>query len=383
MSEYDYIRRKPFEILRFFFSILICCVLTMAVTYLVVIPVTQSLQMPDDIKLTQEEITNKQRISPNQFVKGIYDKDAMVDDEGKAWVDLKLFGFIKVKRIKVDVLPFDRAIAGGVPVGFSAKTNGVIVLTGGESHNTENGSRKARYKRGDVITNMDGVPITSVEDFEKHLDGKNMGLWVKDETSGVGMLTYINPANNNFAALGHKLVDFETGAGVNCRAGHVYLCNVIGVEKCRARKIGELKSTLRKGNGSVQGSVLSSNSRGVFGCFNEDSEFMELCRDNVYPVGSRYSVRPGKATILAALDGENIEEYDIEIIKTRVQKREQNKGLILRITDKRLLEKTGGIIHGMSGSPIIQNGKLVGALTHVMVGDYTKGYGIYVDFMVP
>ena len=329
--------RQTFEVIRFFFNVLICGVLTIAVAYLVIVPVAQGLQMPDDIKLTQEEITRKQRVSPNQFIKSVYDKSAPVDDERKAWIDLKLFGFIKVKRIKVDVLPFDQVLAGGVPMGFSAKTNGVIVLQDGDG-----------YKRGDIITKMDGVPITSIEDLEKHLDGKDLGLWLKDDTNGVGMLTYINPLNNNFAALGHKLIDHETGTSVICRAGDVYLCNVIGIDKCRGRKIGELKSTLKKASGGVQGSVLSSNARGVFGCLNEDSKFMEFCINNLYPVGSRYSVRPGKAKILAALDGENIEEYDIEIIKTRYQKREQDKGLILRITDKRLLEKTGGIIHGMS-----------------------------------
>lgn len=327
--------------------------------------------MPDDIRLTRDEIEQRQYVSPNQFITGVYDRTAMVDDEPRAWIDLKLFGLINVKRIMVDVLPYERVLAGGVPVGFSAKTDGVIVLQDGRG-----------FKRGDVISTLDGVTITSVEDLNAHLRGKSLGVWVKDETSGLGMLTYINPANNNFAALGHRLIDFETGASVNVRAGDVYTCNIIGIDKSDKRKVGEFKSTLRKGTDGVQGSVLSSNSHGVFGCLADDSRFLEQCKD-LYPVASRYSVKPGKATILTSLDGENIREYNIEIIKTRYQKRRAGKGLVLRIIDKELLEQTGGIIHGMSGSPIIQNGRLVGALTHVMVGDVTKGYGIYIDFVLP
>ena len=358
------------KFLRGFLNLAVWCAVGAAVAYLVVIPTVVALQMPDDIRLSRHEIEHRQKISPNRFIDGVYDKAQMVDDEGRTWVDLKLFGVIKVKRIMVDTLPYDRVIAGGMPIGFSAKTDGVIVLQDGGG-----------YKRGDVITRLDGVPISSVEDLDAHLAGKSLGLWVKDETSGVGMLTYINPDNNNFAALGHKLIDFETGAGVNCRAGDVYMCNVIGIDASQGRKIGEYKVTLKKSSG-IQGSVLSSNSRGVFGCLNENSVFLQKCRD-IYPVASRYSVKPGKAKVLMSLDGGEVRAFDIDIVKTRYQKKRAGKGLIVRVTDKELLEHAGGIVHGMSGSPIIQNGKLVGALTHVMVGNVTMGYGIYIDFVIP
>jgi stage IV sporulation protein B len=284
---------------------------------------------------------------------------------------LKLFGLFPLKRVSVDVLPYDKLVAGGIPVGFIAKTDGVVVLH--DAHG---------YRRGEGITSIDSATITSVRDMERVLGSKRPGIWVKDDTSGVGTLTYVNPENNNFAALGHKLVDNETGADVNLRSGEVYTCNVLGVEPSKADKIGTLQSTLRKATHGVQGSVLSSNSRGVFGCLNSDSVILDWCK-NVYPIASRYSVKPGKATILVALDGENVVEYDAQIVKTRYQKNNSGKGIILKITDPRLLEQAGGIVHGMSGSPIIQNGHFVGAVTHVIAGDVTRGYGIYIDFIVP
>ena len=340
-------------------------------TYFVAIPVGAAILMPNEIRLSVEEITARQAVSPNKFVAGGYDKDALCDDSGRTYVDLKLFGLIKIKRVMVDVLPYEAVYAGGLPIGFVAKTDGVVVLQDGKG-----------YKRGDVITSLDSATITSIGDLERHLGKKRLGLWVKDDISGVGTLTYVNPENNNFAALGHKLVDFETGASVNLRSGDVYNCNVFGIEKSNRKKVGVYESTLAKTKGA-QGSILSSNSRGVFGCLNEESPILDMVAQNLYPVKSRYSVKPGKAKILASLDGKNIEEYNIEIIKTRYQKNIDSKGIILRITDKRLLEKTGGIVHGMSGSPIIQNGHIVGAVTHVIQGDVTKGYGIYLDFMLP
>jgi len=354
------------------FNFAILLGVTAAATYFVVIPATMIALMPGDIRLTTSEIEQKQGISPNQFVTTRYDKIVMTDEGKRTWIDLKLFGIIPIKRVMVDVLPYETVYAGGMPIGFVAKTDGVIVLQDGRG-----------YKRGDVITSYNSATITSVDDLERHLGGKKLGIWCKDDTSGVGTITYINPENNNFAALGHKLVDFETGAAVNLRSGNVYVCNMLGIEKSSNKSVGQYQSSLKKGSDGVQGSIISSNSRGVFGCLNDTSVVLETARKQIYPVASRYSVKPGKATILTAIDGENVREYDVVIEKTRYQKNRADKGIILRITDKELLAQTGGIVHGMSGSPIIQNGHIVGAVTHVMTSNVTRGYGIYIDFVLP
>lgn len=356
---------------RLFVYFAIMGVLTVFI-YFFAVPVGEVMFMPDDIRLSQSEIEENISVTPNRLVVGSYDNIEPTDDNPRTYIDLKLFGVIKLKRIMVDILPYESVYAGGVPIGFIAKTDGVVVLQDGQG-----------YKRGDVITKMDSAPITSVIDLKKHLGDTKLGLWVKDETSGVGTLTYVNPDNNNFAALGHRLIDFETGAHVQLRGGEVYSCNVIGIEKSNKRTVGSIESTLKKGSNGVQGSILSSNDRGVFGCLNDGSVLLQYCRDNLYPVSSRYTVKPGKASILVSLDGENIKEYEIEIIKTRYQKKHADKGIIFRITDSELLAATGGIVHGMSGSPIIQKGHIIGAVTHVITGDVTKGYGVYIDFVLP
>jgi stage IV sporulation protein B len=341
-----------------------------AVGYFVVYPSIDAYLAPAEIRLTRAEIEARCSVSPNHFVESEFERDVLTDDSDRTWVDYKLFGLIPIRRVKVDILPYDELVAGGVPVGFNAKTDGVVVL-----HDA------CGYKRGDVITSIDSASVTSVKDLERHLGERRLGIWVKDDTSGVGTLTYVNPANNNFAALGHKLVDAETGANVNLRSGEVFPCNLVGIERSTEKTVGSYQSTLRKSAGA-QGSVLSSNSRGVFGCLNADSMILDWCKQ-IYPVASRYSVKKGPATVLCALDGQNVQEFDAEIVKVRFQKHNSAKGIILKITDPRLLSSTGGIIHGMSGSPIIQNGHLVGAVTHVIAGDPKRGYGIYIDFVIP
>jgi stage IV sporulation protein B len=369
--------------------------------FVFILPIIGVIQLPGEISITAEEYQQRMSLPQNPLVTQEHNFDETVGDAGQRYIDLKLFGFIPIKRVKVDILPFDKLAIGGTSVGFVAKTDGVVVL--GDAPN-------GTLRKGDIIRSINQTPVGSIAELNEYLktlrgeqtivvsylrgdllqstrlninadSPSPLGMWLKDETSGIGILTYVNPANNNFAALGHKLTDFETGARIDVRGGDIYKTNVAGIDRSNPNRVGEFRSTLNQTIGK-QGSVLSSNSAGVFGCLNTTSILLD---DNAQtlPVGSRYSVRPGRAKLRTSLDGETVEEFDIEIIKTQYQKTPSTKSMIVRITDKRLLERTGGIIHGMSGSPIIQNGKLVGALTHVITSDPTKGYGIYIDFVLP
>jgi hypothetical protein len=339
--------------------------------YFVAVPVAYAAFMPDEIRLSLNEVENHQNISPHKNVVGVYDGAVPANVGSRTWVDLKLFNKITIKRVSVEILEQTELVAGGIPIGFVAKTDGVVVTKSGGG-----------YKKGDVIKELDSAIISSVGDLERHLGKRKLGVWVKDDTSGVGTLTYINPQNNNFSALGHKLVDNETGALVNLRSGDVYACNVVGIERSTRKRVGTIESTLKRGVYGVQGNIISSNNYGIFGCLNDGNSIIGALK-TTYPVASRYSVRLGAAKILCSLDGDNVEAFDIDIIKARNQKTSADKGLVFRVTDKRLLAATGGIVHGMSGSPIIQNGNIIGAVTHVITNDVTKGYGIYIDFVVP
>ena len=281
--------------------------------------------VPTEVVITGEEFAAKNPISVpySNLVTMKPSKDVAVGDDGTRYIDVKLFGIVPVRRIKVELLPFDSVILGGQLLGFRAD-----------------------------IAGTDRV------------------------ATGLGTLTYVNPENLNFAAMGHKMNDYETGKSVDIDGGRIYQNQVIGVDKSVGKKVGTYRSSVRGGS-APEGDIHSSNDFGVYGCLRADSE---LGRGEAVGIISRYNVVPGRAKLRTTLDNE-VREFCIEIVKTRFQKRPSNKSMIIRIVDKELLAATGGIVHGMSGSPILQNGKIVGALTHVVLGDASKGYGIYVDFI--
>ena len=376
----------------------------------IALPLYVTSTMPDEVRLTGAEFSNNRAIYVpySRLVRQSTNFDTVVGEDCEKYVQLKLFGLIPIRRIKVDLMPFDTVIPGGHTIGFLAQIGGALVTRDSEC---------GKLEKGDIIHTIDGKEVSGLADFDgfresskakTHHDlvidrrGKErdirienkpqLGVWLKDETSGVGTLTYINPANNNFASLGHRLSDFETGTNVDVRGGTIHTTNIVGIEKSVGKQVGSYKSVLRRpvhptlpevrtAKDTSQGEITSSNFSGVFGCLFSDSNFLKDGKP--LPVSSRYNVKPGKATLRTTIDNSGPREFDIEIVKTRFQRKPSTKSMIVRVTDKELLEKTGGIIHGMSGSPIIQDGKVVGALTHVVLGDCSKGYGIYIDFVLP
>ena len=205
-----------------------------------------------------------------------------------------------------------------------------------------------------------------------------IGLWVKDDSSGIGTLTFVKKSDNRFGALGHAITDYETGVEIPVEEGNIYRCSLIGINRAEKNTPGELRCIFLQGVND-KGSIEKNTKFGVYGNVTE----LENIVDNnlTAEVGSRMAVKTGKAFIVSAVSGVR-EEYEIEIIKTSYQPESDDKSFVFRVTDPRLLTLTGGILQGMSGSPILQNGKLIGAVTHVFVSDPTKGYGIYADWMV-
>ena len=206
-----------------------------------------------------------------------------------------------------------------------------------------------------------------------------MGLWVRDDAAGVGTLTYIRKDNKRFGALGHAICDIDTKVPFSVNDGKMYRSNIIGIKRGRQGVPGELKGLFVK-NQNIEAVVDKNSEFGVFGTVTKTSKL--LSENQLFEIGGRLTARPGKAKIRVGLEGQKIEEYDIEIVKTNYQNISKQKSMVIKVIDKKLLEKTGGIVQGMSGSPIIQNGKLVGAVTHVFVNDPKRGFGVYLDWMI-
>lgn len=208
---------------------------------------------------------------------------------------------------------------------------------------------------------------------------RRLGVWVRDSTAGVGTLSYIDPKTQAYGALGHAIIDADTGGLLAAREGAILRADVVGVTRGQSGKAGELKGSFLK-EGEQIGSLVLNSPYGIYGSMDEQPE--TLLYPQGLPVGTRSTVHPGAASIITTVDGEGPKEYGVEIVRCFEQNAPSQKGMILRVTDERLLAATGGIVQGMSGSPIIQDGRIVGAVTHVYLNDATQGYGMYIEWML-
>ena len=356
--------------------------LAFSIYTLLVVPLVHGITTPNTITLTPSEYAARADVSLSTVTGN--------DTDTEKYITVKLLGLIPIKKVLVDILPFDTILVGGMPIGICGEIDGVLV-----THDTADGT----LQKGDLIQTVDGLTVKSCADFTNAIANKSAveitlirngttlkrhfildeELGLRDTTNGVGMLTFINPENNQFSALGHQMTDFETGTAVNLRGGAVHTVSTYGIIKTQGKQTGVLQSSVQA-NATPQGSITQGNYFGITGCLTPDSTILDTATTTM-PVATRYYVHPGKATLRTSLDGTTVEEFDCEILKTRYQERRRNKSMVIRITDPRLLDATGGIIHGMSGSPIIQDGHLVGALTHALTHDPAKGYALYIDFI--
>ncbi len=303
----------------------------------------------------------------------------------------------------------EQVYLGGYPLGLTIDGDGVTVV-GLNEFVGANGKLccpavNAGIAVGDVVVELDGCKIFSSQKLvevasnikEKSVkikflrNGKmlekqiapckdlstgnyRLGLWTRDASSGVGTLTYVRK-NLAFASLGHPICDGD-GNVVKCSNGGVFKCDIQGIKRGQVGNAGELKGSLRFDE--RMGNLLKNNKYGAYGNFNSLPSFCNQLID----VADLSEVQPGRAQIYCAFEDGVRRAYDIKIVKATYQTSCNDKGMVIQVTDEALLEKTGGIVQGMSGSPIVQNGKLVGAVTHVFVNDPTRGYGIYAKWML-
>ena len=321
----------------------------------------------------------------------------------------KLFGWIPLREIQVDVVESRSVIPCGASVGLYLETDGVMVvgtstLTDDEGNQVEpaagiiqsgdyileaNGERVSdKEKLIEVISEGGEAPCslklrrggevieTEVEAVTTSDGSVKAGIWVRDDAQGIGTLTYMDE-NGNFGALGHAMSDTDTGQRLEVSGGTLQKAQIQDVIKGRAGEPGSLLGTIVYSEAD-QGEVIRNTEAGVFG--HTELSSWGLKAEDALPVGYKQDVKLGPAVIRCCADGE-INEYDIEIIKADITT-DSNKGLVIQVTDPELLDLTGGIVQGLSGSPIIQEGKVVGAVTHVFVQDPTKGYGIFLETML-
>lgn len=326
--------------------------------------------------------------------------------EGDYKVDVTTLGFIPVKTMEVSVIPHKYLIPDGRAVGIKLDTGGITVVSVSEEAQTQS-VRDAGITPGDIILAVNDVGISNKEAFCHMIDSSNgstvkltisrdgntkdcyvtpvadpkggyrLGLWMKDGITGIGTLTFYDPQSKTWGALGHGISDEDTGKPASAKSGTLLPAGIVSVEKSHKNMPGELKGYICE-DATLMGDVKANNDLGVYGT----SDAKDVFGSKALKAATRSQVKEGKATILASLDGGVPEGYDVEIEKVYRKTLFPGKGMLIKVTDKQLLEKAGGIVQGMSGSPIIQNNMIVGAITHVFVKDPAYGYGIFIDSMI-
>ena len=398
---------------RHFLYVLLFCFIIVLISN---IPIYKIATFPNNVLFFADDIefVNENKIFGDYVTVSLNnDKNNPVIENREPVIEFKLFNLIPIKKRKIRVLDSKKIYAGGMPVGLVLNSKGVIVV-GASPVTTFDGEYNAEkdgvLKIGDIILEINNTEVLTTDDVSRIINKKEnkdkelfvkvlrdskeivletkpiydirsdiyrLGVWVKDDASGIGTLTFVD-SNLRFGALGHPICDNDTKTIINIRDGKLYNCSVMGVNKSKGGVPGEIRGLFLEGK-DEQGYIEKNNEFGVFGELSKDSSLIELTEE--YEIGGRLTVKPGKAQIRCCVDGENIKMYDIEIIKTNYQNYSNDKSMVIRVTDLDLINKTGGIVQGMSGSPIIQNGRLVGAVTHVFVNDPTKGFGVYLDWM--
>lgn len=328
------------------------------------------------------------------------------DSLGEYEVQLKLFGLFPIKEISLEVIEELEVIPGGEVIGLQVETDGILVLGTGVVTLADGSSAepaKGLLRSGDYIVGINGklgitrqefIDSISVEPLRLMIDrndelievevqpvkdysGKyKLGAWIRTDAQGIGTITYVT-SNGKFGALGHGITDVDTGLIMEIDSGKLYDAEVLSVVKGKNGTPGELIGIIRQSGISLIGEITENCSKGIYG----QMKLGMVDASNVVPVALKQDIELGAATVLCQVDSK-VQEYDIEIERIELGRTNDNKGLVIRITDEELLKKTGGIVQGMSGSPIMQNGKLIGAVTHVLVNDPTRGYGIFIENML-
>lgn len=362
---------------------------------------TEGEPMPDGISplITEEVRADMAEASASAFAANCYT------------ISYKYLGVFPMKETQVQVREPVYLTPGGIPIGIYLETQGVLIIgtgavTGIDGLNHEPAINLVQG--GDYICAVNGESIQEKEELieavnacdgqdvvlELERDGERievevetvqtgaeeykLGIWVRDNTQGIGTLTFLTE-DGTFGALGHGINDVDTGILLKPSQGKLYDTTIVNIHKGEAGTPGELSGLIRYRDSFVCGTIAENTEAGIFGRSSE--RLGERLSGETLQVGYKQEIETGEALIRSSVSGE-LQDYQVEILEVHRNEEDVNKGIVLRVTDPELLELTGGIVQGMSGSPIIQNGKIVGAVTHVFVQDSTKGFGIFIENML-
>lgn len=384
---------------------------------IILVYVTNITAIPSNVILFKNEELNlgniigvTTNIKENDYYKAVQAsaRTNNIEISEEITVQLSLFNMIPIKDITVNVIPTTTVIPVGTTVGLKLYTDGVLVVGMSEIEGKKP-YEKTGIKEGDRIISLDEKTITCTADLIQKVnnsqgeelnvkyvrDGNEfeteitpvkttaneykLGLWVRDAAAGVGTITYYEPATGNFAALGHGILDIDTEKLITIANGQIVTANILSIIKGKKGTPGEIRGTISSNN--KIGEVFKNTELGIYGKIDNISG-LNIDTSNEMEVALRNEIQTGKAEIMCSLENGIRQTYEIEIKKIYKNNNTDNKSMLIEVTDEELLEKTGGIIQGMSGSPIIQNGKFIGAVTHVLVNNPKQGYAVFADMMI-
>lgn len=326
-------------------------------------------------------------------------------------MQLRLFGILPLKTVWVREEPRNEVQVSGAPFGVKLFSDGVMVVGFSDIYTAtgyQNPAKSAGLHMGDAIHSVNGENVATNEDIQRLVESSQgrpvsvtysrkgeestvfvtpvqsaaggayrVGMRVRDSSAGIGTLTYYDPQTGGFAGLGHPVTDVDTGESIEVRSGQIVSVTVTGTVPSSVGSPGELKGIL---SAQTAGDILQNDQTGIFGLLRADGA--QQFAGQAFPVAARQEVCVGEATMYTCLEGSTPQAYRVVIERIRYNEAAPNKNMIVRMEDPTLLEKTGGIVQGMSGSPIVQNGRLVGAVTHVLVNDPTRGYAVFAENML-
>ena len=386
------------KILKYFSIITAPIAILALIAYLSVLKLPEKIYVNDSMQVSDISVYNQ----------GVLNTVKMSKDK----VNIDFLGLIPIKSVSVQKLDDIKLYPGGTSVGIKLSTEGVLVV-GFSDVETRGGTESSPAKMaglqlGDVLFKVNGNEIQGAKQlgflikennnnlvivelirqvckFNKYIElvkegeAYKLGLWVRDSTAGIGTLTFYDANSKTFGALGHPITDGDTNTTFTIKDGDLLSASILSVRKGEKGVPGELRGLFVNERSTI-GKISINATSGIFGSTTKDlinPKFSEPMS-----IGLRNEVKEGPATIISTVGDEGPKEYSIEIVKLLQQDKSGPKSMIIKVTDEELLSKTGGIVQGMSGSPIIQNNKIVGAVTHVLINKPDIGYGIYIEWML-